>query len=83
MSELSPFEVTLLNDIVECHLQFNDYDLTELTHELPEVKGRHPRENTSISLELEEVVRAACPAEYRDEMIEDLQEKAAGNVVPS
>ena len=75
MSELSPFEVTLLNDIVERHLSFNDYDLTDLTHQFAEVKGQRPSENTSIPLELEEVVRAACRAEYQDEIIEDLQER--------
>ena len=78
MSELSPFEVGLLNETVERHLPFDDYGLAELTHTFSEVQQRRPSD-TSIPLSLEDIVKAACPPEYQDEIIEDLKEKAASH----
>lgn len=81
MSELSPFEVKVLNEIVDLHAPMDDYEVAEITHMLPEVRGRRPLDNGRIPLPLEEIVASACPPEYRDEIIDDLKEKAAGHAI--
>ena len=76
MGELSPFEVQLLNAIVEKHIHMSDYDLAEITHEFGEIKDNRPTDDTSIPLSLEDIVRAACPVDIQEEIIEDLRDKA-------
>jgi uncharacterized phage-associated protein len=83
MGKLSPFEVDILIKMVERHIHMDDWELAECTHLLPEVRDQRPAVNTLIPLHVEEIIRAACPPEYQEEMIEDLMEGAACDATPA
>lgn len=77
VDELSPFEVKMLAKIAADRFDREDYDVAEETHQFPEVAGRRPEGDTRVPISFEEIVRAACPAEFQDEMLEEMRERAA------
>ena len=73
-SELSKFEVNLLQIVSETHVPFDDFDLVEITHHFDEYKKanavRSPKSSKRIPLE--DIIDGVCRSDDKDEIVQDL-----------
>jgi uncharacterized phage-associated protein len=77
VSELSRFEIGLLNEIADKYCGVDDFDLVEITHTFPEWQENYPdpSENTSRVIRLEDMIRAVgIDSESESEILADAKE---------
>lgn len=73
---LSTYEIDLLNATCELHEQFDDFELSQLTHKFPEF-AKHFEEGTSQPIPMETVVEAVYDdPDERTEVLQELKDKA-------
>ena len=72
---LSEYEITLLSETTERHDDLDDFDLVEATHGFGEWQ-KHSKPGTSTPIPMESVVEAVCDASDREEILQELRDKA-------
>jgi len=74
VSALSRFEIGILNEISQKFMGYDDWDVADATHELPEYKKTYQKD-TSKPIPCEELIDALGLSEKKDSILEDAKEK--------
>lgn len=72
---LSEYEINLLNETTDLHNDLDDFDLADVTHSFEEWK-EHQVRDTSVLIPMESIVKAVCDPDEREEVLQELKDKA-------
>jgi uncharacterized phage-associated protein len=73
---LSKPEIAMLRKVSEMHEQYNDFELSKMTHQFPEF-GKHYAEGTSVAIPLEDVIDGVGRNQDKAEILQDLKDDDA------
>lgn len=76
-SELSKYEIAKLNEVSERFEHLNTWQLADKTHEFAEWQNNKPPKGSSRPIPLAAIIDALGLADKKQDIIDDLQDKAA------